>query len=411
MGRGLSHTCRTGWCRAVFALLGAASTLMCTDVTRADEYGEAGGPIAVLEQSDDPLRRAAAIRTLAQRLDDTAMAALDTALDDRHFHVRWLALRALSWHDGLDTTNLAELVTDAHPQVRRLAVTVVRERGLEGAIVPRLEAAATQDNAGRAAAALEALAQLERLSRPTLTEAIKHEHPRIRRTALMLATDARPDKLPADAVAHVLEDEDPVARALATEVLIAADALSLEQLEGVLADPVSGVRDVGIRALDELPKTEEVRRLRTIVRGVPLPKDQWRFATDPQQHGEDEGWFDPQFDDADWQRVSIERPWGEFGHEGYVGDGWYRREIDVPPELNAVEHLELHFEGVDESARVWVNGHPIGEHDIGPGGWDVPFSLDVTDHLRVGETNQITVRVRNTRGAGGIWRTVWLRPK
>ncbi len=66
----------------------------------------------------------------------------------------------------------------------------------------------------------------------------------------------------------------------------------------------------------------------------------------------------------------------------------------------------MHFRGVDEQGWVWINGEYAGEHEMGPSGWNVPFSLDVTGLVEWGETNHITVRAENTRAAGGIWRPV-----
>jgi len=61
---------------------------------------------------------------------------------------------------------------------------------------------------------------------------------------------------------------------------------------------------------------------------------------------------------------------------------------------------------VDECAWVWVNGQYVGQHDIGPVGWDQPFRLDITKNVTWGQKNQITVRAMNTAMAGGIWRPV-----
>ena len=61
---------------------------------------------------------------------------------------------------------------------------------------------------------------------------------------------------------------------------------------------------------------------------------------------------------------------------------------------------------MDETARVWLNGKDVGEHDIGLKGWDVPFRLDVTEAVRWAAENQITVRVHNAKFAGGIWKSV-----
>ena len=135
----------------------------------------------------------------------------------------------------------------------------------------------------------------------------------------------------------------------------------------------------------------------------PLPRDDWRFRADTRQQGHRDGWFAVDYDDSGWDDISIEQAWAT----GYIGVGWYRREIELP---ERPEHMaaELHFEGVDESAWVWVNGVYVGGQDIGAGGWNVPFRVDVTDQVRWGETNQITVRAMNTAAAGGIWRPVRL---
>ena len=50
----------------------------------------------------------------------------------------------------------------------------------------------------------------------------------------------------------------------------------------------------------------------------------------------------------------------------------------------------------------------VGQHDIGPEGWDKPFTLDVTDEIMWDAENQITVRVLDSKFAGGIWKPVAL---
>ena len=67
----------------------------------------------------------------------------------------------------------------------------------------------------------------------------------------------------------------------------------------------------------------------------------------------------------------------------------------------------MFFGSVDDAAQVWLNGQHAGTFDVGGGGWLLRFSLDVTDKLQPGK-NQITVRVLDRWGAGGIWRPVKL---
>jgi hypothetical protein len=69
----------------------------------------------------------------------------------------------------------------------------------------------------------------------------------------------------------------------------------------------------------------------------------------------------------------------------------------------------LHFDAVDESTWLWVNGGFAGVHDIGPQGWTKPFRIEVTNLVKWGADNQVTVRVLNTKAGGGIYKPVTLR--
>ncbi|MFP5415579.1 MAG: glycoside hydrolase family 2 TIM barrel-domain containing protein [Actinomycetes bacterium] len=102
----------------------------------------------------------------------------------------------------------------------------------------------------------------------------------------------------------------------------------------------------------------------------------------------------------------------------------YRRsfEADVFPGRRWL----LHCEGVDQEARVWVDGQLAGTH---AGGY-TPFALDVTDVLSQASTHEVVIAasdlahdLEHPRGkqdwhaaprkiwygrSSGIWRTVWL---
>lgn len=137
-----------------------------------------------------------------------------------------------------------------------------------------------------------------------------------------------------------------------------------------------------------------------------MPQEGWKFRIDPEEVGQEEGWYAPDFDDSEWREdVPIETSWQNLMDEDYQGAAWYRISIDVP-ELPDGDRAYLHFEGVDEQAWVWLNGESVGEHAMGPEGWAVPFLLDVEDSIIPGAENQLTVKVENTLAAGGIWRPV-----
>lgn len=100
---------------------------------------------------------------------------------------------------------------------------------------------------------------------------------------------------------------------------------------------------------------------------------------------------------------------------------WYRRMLP-PVCLSGHERLLLHFGAADQTAQVFVNRHSAGAHT---GGY-LPFTLDITDFMHVGE-NELTVRIKDVTDASwhsrgkqslhprgmfytaqsGLWQTVW----
>lgn len=140
------------------------------------------------------------------------------------------------------------------------------------------------------------------------------------------------------------------------------------------------------------------------VKSILLPLEGWSFRPDPFADGHRKGWFKVDFDDIRWKKLKI-GAWEEQGYSGYDGIAWYRIRF-VMPEKIVSNAVELAFQAVDESAWVWLNGKYIGQHDIGPVGWDKPFWLDVTKEIVWGQENTLVVRVEDTAFAGGIWKPV-----
>ena len=136
-----------------------------------------------------------------------------------------------------------------------------------------------------------------------------------------------------------------------------------------------------------------------------------------------------EFDDRAWAAVTLPHCWN--AHDvpddapGYYrGVGVYRARFhhaaapgtaagNAPADQR--KHF-LHFDGVNQSAWVYLNGQPLGEHH---GGYTA-FTFDITDHLRDG-TNLLTVQVSNAHDEnvapvagdlchfGGIYRAVrWI---
>jgi beta-galactosidase/beta-glucuronidase len=102
---------------------------------------------------------------------------------------------------------------------------------------------------------------------------------------------------------------------------------------------------------------------------------------------------------------------------------WYQKDITVMAKRKG-KRILLHFGAVDWRSDIYVNGKKIGRHE---GGYD-PFTFDITDALKKGTKQQLTVRVWDPTDEGpqphgkqvvkpggiwytsvtGIWQTVWL---
>ena len=130
-------------------------------------------------------------------------------------------------------------------------------------------------------------------------------------------------------------------------------------------------------------ETSTARRQRTL-------DGQWEFATDPDDRGRDEEWYDGFPAEAD--RITVPAAWNVhseyYDHEGVA---WYRRRFDQPVDTAA----KLTFHGVCHDASVWLDGEHLADHY---GGY-TPFS-EVVD-LAAGE-HEIVVRADSSRDERAI---------
>ena len=98
----------------------------------------------------------------------------------------------------------------------------------------------------------------------------------------------------------------------------------------------------------------------------------WRFTPDYQGAGESAQWFAPSYGDGVWDQVKVPHTWSHDPRfAGFVGAGWYRLRFRAPA-VAPGEVARLDFGAVFARARVWLNGRPLGGHELAY----VPFSLD-----------------------------------
>lgn len=128
-------------------------------------------------------------------------------------------------------------------------------------------------------------------------------------------------------------------------------------------------------------------------------------------------------DRINWGNVNIPHTWNdkdalddEPGY--YQGNGWYKNQFFVE------KHKEdkcfyILFEGVNQTAEVFINNSKVGNHK---GGYTA-FTFDISDYIKFGEENEIVVKANNEINLdipplsgdftfyGGIYRDVWLIEK
>lgn len=115
----------------------------------------------------------------------------------------------------------------------------------------------------------------------------------------------------------------------------------------------------------------------------------WSLATDPQNVGRVNKWFEKtHLADAKPAKV----PWIiQEAFPAYHGVAWYSRDFTAPANPHPSGRTLLRFWQVDYLAEVWLNGVPVGGHE----GGETPFALDVTAAVKPGQVNRLTVRVLN----------------
>ena len=123
---------------------------------------------------------------------------------------------------------------------------------------------------------------------------------------------------------------------------------------------------------------------------VSLDGPEWQLATDSNNIGRDQKWFEAPRPESKPARV----PWIiQEAFPGYHGVAWYWRRFAAPPNPHPAGRFLLRFWAVDYLADVWLNGRHVGRHE----GAEGMFVLDVTDAIRAGSSNLVSVRVLNPR--------------
>lgn len=149
----------------------------------------------------------------------------------------------------------------------------------------------------------------------------------------------------------------------------------------------------------------------------------WRF-----HRGGAQGADKPAFNDSAWRKVDLPHDWSIEDLPGTTspfspaaisqpsggfttgGTGWYRKSFVMPASQQG-KRVQLQFDGIYMNAEVWLNGKRLGKHPYGY----TSFWYDITDRLKWGAQNVLSVKVRNEGensrwyAGSGIYRHVWLK--
>ncbi len=149
-------------------------------------------------------------------------------------------------------------------------------------------------------------------------------------------------------------------------------------------------------------------------------KEGWKFTI-----GDNLEYAQPGYNDAQWQKIAVDKIWEEQGHDPYDGFAWYRLKVVIPAELKKQafikDGLRLFLGKINNFDQSFLNGAIIGIN-----GENVPADTKIDTSFTHAETrlwnqertyvlpiddprikwdqeNIIAVRVYDEGGQGGIW--------
>lgn len=124
--------------------------------------------------------------------------------------------------------------------------------------------------------------------------------------------------------------------------------------------------------------------------------------------GGEKNFYDVDFDDSTWETVSVPHTYNDDDiFDSYIngsgdaverGLGFYRKHFTLDEKHNG-QKIFVEFEGIRQSAYVWVNGNPVGIYQLGVN----PFGFDITEYVNYGGDNIIAVANDSSGGGNAAW--------
>ena len=122
-----------------------------------------------------------------------------------------------------------------------------------------------------------------------------------------------------------------------------------------------------------------------------LMNGSWQFETDPDSIGLKEGW-NKELPDPEAMPVpgTFAKLTTKRERKYYTGDFWYQKDFFVPSFLQGRD-IFIRFGSVTHRAKVFINGHEVGQHE---GGF-LPFQVKISDYIQFDQSNRLTILVNN----------------
>ncbi len=115
----------------------------------------------------------------------------------------------------------------------------------------------------------------------------------------------------------------------------------------------------------------------------------WKFKLDPNGVGEKEGWFNGL---KNHRSIAVPGSWNEqfTDTRDYLDLAWYETETYVPSTWRG-QHIYIRIGSATYSAKVWINGTPLGQHE----GGHIPFAFDISSNIKWNANNRISIQIEN----------------
>ena len=116
----------------------------------------------------------------------------------------------------------------------------------------------------------------------------------------------------------------------------------------------------------------------------------WDFATDPDQHGEQQQWFLPGKDLPGKTKIAVPACWESQGHPAYTGPAWYRKVVKLPTDWRG-QQIWLKIGAVNAQGWFWVNGTFLAHLNEYCGA----FKYNITELVTADQPVSVVALVRN----------------